>query len=115
VGIGWRVVSLFVQALALTACGGGVLSEGEGEFDAGHYPAAKQALGALEAESRTWKAPARAEYALYRGLTFDALGDSARARPWLLEARALDDARPGTLTAENARRLRVALHTLEEP
>jgi hypothetical protein len=108
------VVVLFVPGLTLTACGGGVLAEGEVEFETGRYPAAKQTLVALEAESHTWNEPARAEYALYRGLTHEALGDSARALPWLNEAKALDDARPGTLTPENASRLRVALQTLEE-
>jgi hypothetical protein len=91
-----------------------VLAEGEAEFEVGRYPAAKQAFLALESESRAWKEPARAEYALYRGLTHEALGDGARALPWLMEAKALDDARPGTLSAENAGRLREGLRTLEE-
>jgi hypothetical protein len=109
-----RTFSLVVSFLAVVACGGGPLCEGEGQFHLGHYAAAKQTLAALEPESHTWKEPARAEYALYRGLTHEALGDTARARPWLNEAKALDDARPGTLSPENASRLRVALRTLEE-
>ena len=60
-----------------------------------------------------WAVPDRATYALYRGLSSGALGDVARARAFLLEARALEQAYPGSLPAEDDRRLRVALRTYE--
>lgn len=108
-----RVLLLAAGAWAVAACGGGVLSPAESEFDVGHYPAAKQAFAALEFESRSWDDATRAEYALYRGLTHGALGDDARALEWLRQAKALDDAHPGTLSPDGASRLRVALASLE--
>ena len=100
--------AVFVCALALAGCAG-PLSGAESEFDQGHYPQAKQDLAALEAQSRLWTDAARAEYALYRGLTYGALGDRARAIVWLGQARAIELARPGSLTADLERRLRAGL------
>jgi len=104
---------LVVCSWTASACGGSMLSPAESEFDAGHYPAAKQTFVALEARSRGWDDAMRAEYALYRGLTHEALGDDARALEWLRAAKALDDAHPGTLTSDGASRLRVALASLD--
>lgn len=97
-----------LMAAGLAACGGG-LSEGRSEFQAGHYPHAKQIFASLEGESRGYSQVDRAEYALYRGLTLDALGDKAQGSIWLREAKAIEDTRPGTLGAEDALRLKTAL------
>jgi hypothetical protein len=102
------LVVLAVLALALAACSG-PLSGAEAQFQKGQYPAAHQALLGLELESRSWREPARAEYALYRGLTLVALGDPGRASMWLREAKAVEDERPGSLDYDDARRLAVAL------
>lgn len=101
-------------AFSLFGCGG-ALAEGEAEFRQAQYPAAKQTFAALEVEMRSGDDAARAEYALYRGLTFAALGDVSRAVLWLREARALEDARAGTLRADDARRLTVAIEANEIP
>jgi hypothetical protein len=90
---------------------GGPMSAGESEFRQGQYPAAKQTLGALEAESRAWDDPSRAEYALYRGLTLAALGDRGAAAWWLREAKALEYAHPGSLSSQDADRLAVSSHS----
>jgi hypothetical protein len=95
-------------ALALSACAG-PLADAEGLFDKGQYPAAKQALVELDADRRSWCAAERAEYALYRGLTLLALGNDGEARAWLGEAKAAEDARPGSLRYDDRRRLSVAL------
>jgi hypothetical protein len=107
---GAAVVAAGVTALAttLTACGG-ALSHGETAFREGQYPEAKQTLAGLEDQSRGWTEGRRAEYALYRALTFAALGDRARAAQWLREAKGLEDAHRGSLSGEDARRLRIAL------
>jgi hypothetical protein len=94
--------------LALAGCAG-PLARAEAQFADGQYPAAKQALAALESESRSWDAASRAEYALYRGLTLAALGDSSRGAAWLGDAKVAEDARPGSLSPEDARRLAAAL------
>jgi len=94
-------------AAATVACGGGPLTEGESAFRAGRYPPAKQTFASLEGESPGWDLATRAEYALYRGLTLAALGDQGHAAPWLDYAKAVEDARPGTLRDEDARRLAV--------
>jgi hypothetical protein len=95
-------------ALALSACAG-PLDDAEGLFDQGQYPAAKQALALLDADRRSWSGAEQAEYALYRGLTLLALGNDGEARPWLRDAKAAEDARPGSLRYDDRRRLSVAL------
>jgi hypothetical protein len=85
------------------------MADAEGQFKKGQYPAAHQALLGLESESRSWSVEDQAEYALYRGLTLLALGDRGRAAIWLLEAKAAEDRRPGSLSRSDARRLGVAI------
>jgi hypothetical protein len=108
------LAALAMQAalLVLSACGG-PLAEGESEFREGHYPKAKQVLASIEAESRTYDDARRAEYSLYRGLTLAALGDRGQAAVWLREAKAIEDTRPGTLSHEDALRLKAALEGSE--
>jgi len=95
---------------ALAACGG-ALTEGRSQFDKGSYPEAKQTFAAAEADSRSWSDAKRAEYALYRGLTLGALGDKAQAGVWLREARAIEDAHPGSLDPQEAQRLHLGLES----
>ena len=94
-------------AVASSGCGGG-LAEAEAQFAAGHYAAAKQRLAAL-GERESGGDTGHARVALYRGLTFGALGDTGRARFWLARAKAIEDARPGTLCPGDALRLAVAV------
>ena len=102
------VVALVLAAPVLAACGG-PLAGAEALFRKGQYPATHQALLALDADHRTWNDADRAEYALYLGLTLLALGDGGRARAWLGEAKAFEDARPGSLGYGDLRRLSVAI------
>lgn len=108
----WSCLWSCLLAFSLSACGG-AFAEGKSEFDAGHYPHAKQLFASIEAESRGYDEPKRAEYALYRGLTLSALGDRAQAGAWLREAQAIEDTRPGTLSHEDALRLKAALENGE--
>lgn len=107
-----RLLALVAASTALaagvSACGG-PLDEGKWLFDAGRYPQAKQELASLEGESASWDGARRAEYALYRGLTYGALGDWARAERWLAIAKAIEDARPRSLSRTDALRLDLAL------
>jgi TolA-binding protein len=104
-----RLILLFVLA-SPTACGG-PLGEGRAQFDRGNYPEAKQTFAAAESDSRTWSDAKRAEYALYRGLTLGALGDHATAAVWLREAKAIEDAHPGSLDPQAAQRLHLGLES----
>ena len=107
-----RLHVLLLAPTLLGACGG-ALTEGESQFKKGRYPEAKQTLASLERDSRSWNDARRAEYALYRGLTFEALGDRAQAGVWLREAKAIEDVRPGSLSREDGQRLKVGLDTDE--
>jgi TolA-binding protein len=98
----------FVMAVALSGCAS-ALARGESEFKSGRYPEAKQTFASLEAETLQWDDANRAEYALYRGLTLGALGDSEHAAAWLQKAKTIEDAHPGCLTPDNARRMKVAI------
>jgi hypothetical protein len=102
-----RALALAVT-IVLAGCAGH-LAEGESAFRRGDYPEAKRTLGALEASARSWPDERRAEYALYRGLTFAALGDGVRADRWLEQAEALEESRPGSLSPDDAHRLETAL------
>jgi len=109
-----RLLALLLTMLSLAACGG-PLSRGESLFAKARYPEAKQTFVAAEAESRGWDDARRAEYALYRGLTHEALGDRAQAGVWLRDAKAIEDSRPGSLSPEDARRLKVGLESNDAP
>ncbi len=109
-----RLVALALIVCPLVACGG-ALAEGKSQFDKGRYPEAKQTFASLEAESRTWDDAHRGQYALYRGLTFASLGDRAQAGLWLREAKAIEDAHPGSLSHEDVQRLRVGLEANDGP
>ena len=98
-------------AFALTACGS-ALSDAKSDFKKGHYGEAREALVRAEPESREWDLGRRAEYALYRGLTHGALGDRQSAGVWLKEAKALEDAHPGTLSDDDRVRLRLCLESV---
>jgi hypothetical protein len=106
------VTSALVVAVAGCA---GRLTRAESEFRAGRYPDAKNAFGALEGESRNWADAERAEYAVYRGLTHAALGDRDQASIWLREAQAIESAHPGSLSHEDAQRLRAGLDSFAPP
>jgi hypothetical protein len=107
--------SLGTWAIVFAASGGcaGPLSRAEAQFVDGAYPDAERTLVALEAESRGWREAKRAEYALYRGLTHSALGDGDQAGVWLREAKAIEDAHAGSLSPDDANRLKIALKNSE--
>jgi hypothetical protein len=102
-------VFMVAVAAALPACAG-ALAESKAEFAKGHYAQAKAALDRAKPEVVKDDDPAkRAEYALYRGLVDNALGDREAASSWLREARELEDDHPGALDFEDVMRLRIAL------
>jgi hypothetical protein len=103
--------------LLVVACSGcgSALADGESQFKKGSYPEAKQTLASIEDDAKRYDDAKRAEYALYRGLTFGALGDRERSDLWLREAHALEAAHPGSLAADDLRRLKTALAASEAP
>lgn len=101
-------------AVLLSACGSG-LGSVKSDYQKGRYADAKAKLEALEPDSRTWAGQRRAEYALYRGLVFLALGDRQSAGVWLREAKAMEDVHPHTLSGEDKARLDLALDSLTAP
>jgi Flp pilus assembly protein TadD len=109
-----RFVLVLLVVPALLACGG-PLAEGKEQFKQGQYPAAKQTFAAIEAQSRSYDDGKRAEYALYRGLTLNALGDRAQAESWLREAKAILDTNPRSLAQEDALRLKQVMENSEAP
>jgi hypothetical protein len=105
----WFALPLLLSSAS--ACGG-PLAQGQAQFDRGSYPEAKQTFAAVENDRRTWSDSTRARYALYRGLTLGALGDQGQAGVWLHEAKAIEDAHPGSLTAEETQRLHLGLESI---
>lgn len=107
-----RLRVLWALSTSLGACAG-PLGRGEGQFDKGQYPAAKHTFAGLEGQSRGWGSSMRARYALFRGLTHAALGDRTQAGVWLREAKAVEEAHPGSLSAIDVRRLKLGLDALD--
>ncbi len=88
------------------------MADCKAEFAKGEYPRAKEDLLAMEPTAMTWDPRGQAEYALYRGLTSEALGNRDEAVAWLRAARTLEEAAPGSLSRLDAQRLRVGLDTV---
>jgi hypothetical protein len=103
---------LVLCALLLTACGGS-LGAAKSDFKKGRLAEAKAELIALEPEAKQWRGTKRAEYALYRGLVHQSLGDRAEAGVWLREAKHEEDVHPQTLTEDDRVRLKLALESLD--
>ena len=112
-GSGHPILLAFALAFALGGSNGcaNALGQAEAEFASGEYPRAQARLAALEPESRSWSDPDRAAYALYRGLSYAALGDVDRAGRWLREARAIEGAHPGALPPADRQRLAAGLES----
>jgi len=104
-------VAMLALGLGLGACHGG-LGEAVSQFESGQYPAAKRSFEWLEAEADGWSPSQRAEYALYRGLTLDALGDEIRAAGWVRRAAAIESSHPGALSSTDAQRLNLVAPAL---
>jgi tetratricopeptide (TPR) repeat protein len=109
-------IAAIALAVALLSCAcASPLAQGEAQFKEGRYPDAEETFASLEARAGTssvtsrWSGRDRAEYLLYRGLTYGAVGDRDRAHAWLRQAQALEDAHPGLLLPDDARRMSVAL------
>jgi hypothetical protein len=108
-----RSARFFVAlVLLLASCGGG-LSNAKSDFRRGRVAEAKEQILALEPEAREWRGTKRAEYALYRGLVFQSLGDRAEAGVWLREAKHEEDVHPHTLSEDDRVRLKLALESLD--
>jgi hypothetical protein len=75
------------------------------DYDHGRYPEAMDELRVIECEATGWSPPARARYALYRGLTHLALGARPAAVHWLGEAKRALDETPLLFSDEDAGRL----------
>jgi hypothetical protein len=84
------------------------LTEARTSFDEGRYPDAVAEYRALAPGAAQLPRPELFDYALYRGLSHLALGDSAPAQKWLTLAKRLSDGTPGLATAEQEGRLLAA-------
>jgi hypothetical protein len=91
-------------ALAMSACAGS-FGAGVHDYDHGRYPEAIEELRTVECDASAWRAPERARYALYRGLTHLALGARPAALYWLSQAKRAADESPTILSDEDAGRL----------
>lgn len=106
-----RTLCMAALVLLVAACSSG-LRGAKSDFKSGEYGRARERLEALEGDAKSWNDGAKAEYALYRGLTHHALGDRPRAAQWLGEAKRIEDLHPNTLSPDDRTRLSLALEAL---
>lgn len=90
----------------------GPLAGAVGSFDEARYAEAARAFRELEPELGGFSRQERARYALYRGLTHLALGDSRPAERWLVYAKAASERDPELLDGIELRRLRAAWYSM---
>jgi len=86
------------------------LTEARTSFDEARYPDAVAQFRALRRNGLSRSE--LFEYALYRGLTHLALGDARPAEDWLLVAKRLSEASPGSASADQQGRLLSALRSM---
>jgi hypothetical protein len=103
-----RLVTL-APLLLVMACGGSAIDAGKKLFDAGRYAEARKRLeGIDDGDYKGLDARSRTTYALYRGLVLGALGDRKDAGAWLGLAKQTEEDFPGTLSHDDAVRLKLA-------
>jgi hypothetical protein len=101
------VPSFLVLALGLSSFTGCAIVRDDADalLARGRVVEALEELESAEKESVALPRPARARYALRRGLVHLALGDPFRTDRWLSEAKAHYDADPRCLSPEDAGKL----------
>jgi hypothetical protein len=103
--------ALLLLAVAAMGCAG-PLGRAEQAFDEGRYPDAVSDLRRLEPEVPEWSPKRQARYALTRGLTHLACGDSRQALRWLADAKRRFEADPSLLDDKERGRLLSAWRTM---
>jgi hypothetical protein len=103
-----RLVALWVVIFGCSS----PLTDARTSFDEARYPDAVDEYRALASEVPSLSRPELFEYALYRGLSHLALGDSAPAQRWLLVAKRLSEAAPTLATADQQGRLMAAWRSM---
>jgi hypothetical protein len=98
-------------ALLLPACST-PLDEARTAFDEARYPQATAQYRALAATVPQLSEPELFDYALYRGLSHLALGDSVPAQRWLTVAKRLSERSPSLATSEQQGRLMAAWRSM---
>lgn len=98
---------LCLLALLLGACSA-PLSQARTSFDQARYPEAVAEYRALAPELAAFNEPELFEYALYRGLSHLAMGDSAPAQRWLTVAKRMLERSPTLATTDETGRLMAA-------
>lgn len=63
------------------------MAEARQAYDEARYPEAADELRRLESARRDWNRAGQVRYALYRGLTYLAVGDAHAANAWLTEVK----------------------------
>ncbi len=84
------------------------LTEARSHFEQARYPDASASYAALAPEVRGFSQEELFEYALYRGLSHLALGDSRPAERWLTVAKRLADSEPDLASLPERNRLLTA-------
>lgn len=89
-------------AIVLTAVGGcsPYVNRGETLYREGRYIEAAEVFELTEARLRASPSEVRAEYGLYRGLTYLRLDDLRNAHAWLTYAATVEKKTPGKLTSD---------------
>jgi hypothetical protein len=82
-----RAAFLVVSAVLLSGCTASSVQRGAEFYMQRRYIDAAQVFEHTERQLPEWEEAERAEYSLYRGATFLALGDRDGARQWLSEAQ----------------------------
>jgi hypothetical protein len=98
-------------ALLLLACSS-PLTQARTSFAEARYPDAVAEYQALRPQVSQLARPQQFEYALYRGLSHLALGDSRPAQHWLTVAKRLSEAWPGLADREQEGRLQAAWRSM---
>lgn len=88
------------------------LATARSSFDEARYPDAVAEYQVLRSRVPQLTRAELFEYALYRGLSHLALGDSTPAQHWLTVAKRLSEASPGLATVEQQGRLTAAWRSM---
>lgn len=103
--------SCWLLALLFTACAS-PLAAARTSFDEARYPDAAAQYRALAPRVPHLPESELFEYALYRGLSHLALGDSVPAQRWLAVAKRLSERSPGLATSDEQGRLMAAWRSM---